>query len=150
MDNNKSEEKFLNQWDNPVYKYEVVESKENPNESLILKTGIMSKFSINNIIQDVEYLKKRKIEFEAQIDLEKSKIDNVVNHYQDVPVMDEKLRIACSIYQISNETAKRYQEQLDIVNKQLDEEAKQLDEIKLQTGLAPDEIKPEELEKDGN
>jgi hypothetical protein len=110
----------------------------------------MSKFSINNIIQDVEYLKKRKIEFEAQIDLEKSKIDNVVNHYQDVPVMDEKLRIACSIYQISNETAKRYQEQLDIVNKQLDEEAKQLDEIKLQTGLAPDEIKPEELEKDGN
>lgn len=140
MDNNQRE-KSLNQWDNPVYKYEIVEPKDNPKESQILKTGIMAKFSLNNITQDIDYLKKRKTELEAQIDLEKAKIDNVLIRYDSVATMDEKLRIACSIYQISYETAKRYQEQLDEVNRQLDEEAKQLDDIKAQTGLSLEEPK---------
>mgnify|MGYP001446282693 CR=1 FL=1 len=135
MDKKQELEQLLSQWDKPDYKYFIAEPKENPKDTLILKTGLTSKFSLNDVLRDMEAIKKRKIELEAQIDLEKAKIDNVKSHYPEVEQTDEKIRIAHSIYQISTESIKRFNEQLKSVNDVLDEEAKQIDEIAKQTGI---------------
>jgi hypothetical protein len=129
------------------YKYFIAEKKDDEKESLILKTGITSKFSLNDVLADIESLKKRKTEFEAKIDYEQAKIDNVMVRYSEVKDMDEKIRIACSIYQISNEVIKRTKVMLDMVNKQLDEEAKQIDDIAEQVGIKLEEEKPAEETK---
>ncbi len=149
MDKKQELDKLLQQWDKPDYKYIIAEPKDNPRDTLILKTGLSSKFSLNDILRDIEVCKKRKIELETQIDLEKAKIDNVLSHYPETEKTDEKSRIAISIYQISSETLKRYQEQLKGVNEMLDEEAKQIDDIASQVGIkidepAKEEPKPEE------
>lgn len=126
------------------FNYQIKESKDNSDDSIIRKVGIQevfAEFSINDIKRDIQSLNKNKKEQEAKRDFEQAKIENVKARYEHIAKMDEKDRIAASIFQISTESVRVCDKYISAIEEQLDKYAKEIEEITKQTGLCPKEIK---------
>ena len=120
------------------YKYQIKEKASNPEDSVILKTGIeevKAEFSFNDINKDITTLNKKKLELEGKIKVETAKIQNVKDYHPETEKMDEKARIAASIYQISTEEVRIAEKYLEAIKERLDLYAKEMEEISRQTGI---------------
>jgi hypothetical protein len=131
----KNKEELLKEWENPSYKYTVVKESDNAAETEIIKSGITSKFTLTDVVKDIELFRKRIIELESKKKVEEARMENVKRNYPEVPTMDERLRMGCLIYQTAIESLKPVNQQLEVYKKAIEEESTQVDEIGKQTGM---------------
>jgi len=107
-------------------------------DSKIVKEGYFKSkatFSINDILNDIERLRKKKIELEAENNLKRAAMENIINHYPEVKSLADKMKIAVFLWQEAKGRIDINNENLTAINEVLDNYAKEIDEIAKQTGI---------------
>lgn len=117
------------------FKYTVVESAENPKDSIIAKEGVVVKFSMNEVEAHEVQLRKLLTQLESQSNLEKAKITNVEQNHPFVKEMSDQDRFTVHLYHDAVIMVNAIAPKLEEVKKQIAEyEAEKID-ISAQTGV---------------
>lgn len=116
-------------------KYEVIEKAENELDSVLTKTGHSDKFTMRNVQDNIEALRKLKIELEGKLAIDKATMDNIERNHPVVKGFDEAQLLAIYMYGNAKKNLAPYQAKLDEVEKALAEVPQELAEITKQTGL---------------
>jgi phage-related protein len=131
------------------HNYKIIESKENPMESVIEKDNITVQFSLVSMTTQAEAVKKKLKELEAQLEVDKASMQNVENNHPETRNLTEKKIKEAHNIVLHTE----FKTAVETITKQI-EEIKQafvdyeaeLKEIEEQTGIKPlTELNPEDL-----
>lgn len=130
-----------------TFKYKVIEAKDNPEESLILQTGLTSKFTIKDIKDEIVIYNKKKQEIEAKKKLSEAIIENIKENNPEIIKTIEGLEVrtikAIFIYEKAMIEINASEEALKLYNESVEKNGKELEEIIKQTGLEMKADKPE-------
>lgn len=116
-------------------KYSIFEDKENKAQSVILKEGINTTFTIQDIGENRKYLNDKKKELEAETMVNEAGKQNILNTHPQVKDFDEKLLIAAAAYYQFKNKVKANLDTLQKINDQLKADEQELVDIAKQTGL---------------
>ena len=109
--------------------YTIKETNENPKLAVITRPGKEVVFTLEEVEQHVEKLKKLKTECEGTIEIAESKMKNIQDHHPDVVAMNPETRFAAYLYEQFRLQSDPYKEKLDEVNRALAEYDEDLAEI---------------------
>lgn len=119
--------------DKPVYK--VVSKHEMPELSKIEVSNITSEITLAGTLQSLEYNKKQIEAIEAELNIKKALITNVVTNYPEVTGIEEKMQIACHTYYEATRYVKIAEDKLVEFKKAQDALNEEVAEIEKQTGI---------------
>lgn len=121
-----------------MHKYKILESKENPKDSIIEKSGVKVEITLGNMeLQKNEVLKLKK-EVEAQIELDKAQIVNCETNYEGIDNLtdeEEKRAVAITLRRGNINELAKYEKKLAEINEALKDYEEEIEEIKKQTKL---------------
>lgn len=129
-----------------MIEYKVTESKENPLDSVIVKTGGEVTFTLANVENDIAYLNKAKKEIVAQSAIQEATKANVTRTHPHVAQMTQEDLTAAHIYRDATGYLTIAKEKLDEIEKHLTNYETEKIEILKQTGLQIEAPKPLLLE----
>ena len=118
------------------YKYQIVEEKENAEESVIEKSGMSGKFRMLDLEMGEKKVKKLIKEVESQVGLESAKVINVETHHPFVADFSDEQLSTIKLYAEAKETLKDLTPRLEMLNLALEEYADERAEIAKQIGIA--------------
>lgn len=119
--------------DKPVYK--VVSKHEMPELSKIEVSNITSEITLAGTLQSLEYNKKQIEAIEAELNIKKALITNVVTNYPEVTGIEEKMQIACHTYYEATRYVKIAEDKLEEFKKAQEALKEEVAEIEKQTGI---------------
>lgn len=133
------------------YEYKIKESKEDPRESVIEKSGITSEFTVHQIEASIKQNAKTVKELTAMEQIESAKVTNVETNHPFVKEMTEADRFAVHMYHEAEVKLRVIREKLAEFKKENDFDVTELEEIEKQTGIktSPVTINPEDLKTNG-
>lgn len=129
------------------YKYKVLEKKSDDLDTLIEQSGIKATLTIKGAMDNVKRLKSYRKEMEAQIKLEKAKMQNIVDNAhaemssKRLDEMNDRDLQTAYIYVNSFIICKTADEKLKQIEEALEKIAEDMEQITQQTGLKCPEIK---------
>lgn len=115
--------------------YTLVPNEENPEDQKISRVGHVQEFTVSTIHNDYLKFDKAEKELNAQIELEKAKMQNVINFHPQVADISEEDRVAIHLYQEAYAMMKRCEAALDQYKEAREEEDQVRADIEAQTGL---------------
>ncbi len=121
------------------YKYSVVEKSDNPEENIILQTGLTLKFTLGDITKEVELYNKRKQEIEAKKKISEAVMENIKTNnpgiVEEMKKLGERTVKGIFIYEKANIEVNASNELLKEIDKAIEGNGKELEEIVRQTGI---------------
>lgn len=116
--------------------YEILEKKENPNETVIRKTGMVADFTMGEIAVDMELLQRKRLELEGQLKVEAARLVNIDNTNPEIGAMSEEMRQVIYIYAKSFAFVKVAKDKMAEIDEQIKEYRQEAIKIALETGLS--------------
>ena len=133
--------------DKKTFKYSVVKSDKNIEDSVILQSGGTVKFTLKSIVEEIGLYNKKKQEIDAKKQLSQSVIENIKENNPDIiktiEELPEKTIKAIFLYEKANIEVNASNELLKQIDEAIDNDGKELEEIVKQTGLSLKVEKPE-------
>lgn len=133
-----------------MFQYQVSEPNEEPNQTVILKSGGVVKFTPQHVKDNIAHARKQKTEIETMWRVAEASKKNIAATDPGVLKLSERELLAAYLYReqigIATECAKKLQE----INDAIAEDEQALRDAALQTGLpiGPDPV-PEQEATDG-
>lgn len=118
---------------NEVYK--IVKKNSVPELTVIEKSNIKTEITLADTLSSLEYNKKQMESIEAEINLKKALITNVVTNFPGVQDIDPKMQIACHTYYEAGRYVKIAEDKLKEFKKAQIELQREVKEIREQTGI---------------
>lgn len=124
-----------------TYSYEIVEEKENPLETKLVKRNVDVEFTMQEMLDYENAADRQALEIQKQLDLEEAKQKNVEEHHGDaislVSELDPIKQQAILIWLKAKEKIDVYGPKRDDLKKAIDEHKAEIAVIKEQTGWEP-------------
>lgn len=142
------------------YQWKIIGQEVEDLDKIIEQSGITATVTLRKVLEDIERLKKMRIETETKIKIETAKMRNViVNAHSklttnDIELMKDEDLQAMFVYSIAWLENRNAENQLKEIQKAMDEVSIDLQEILKQTGLkitanTAEEITNLPVQKDG-
>jgi len=132
------------------FEYKIKQENDNLDEVVIEKNNITAEFTLGDINEEQEALKKYLKEFKANLDVKKAAIENIESFHPFVKDYDDKKLFTIALYQDNKVKAKQYEEGIAKFTKQLEESESEVLEIIKQIGLKPSQVETLSDNKSGN
>lgn len=115
--------------------YKIKKKSNNPAEVLFEKSGFTQELTLGDLDYNISYNQKSRKEVEAQVNLEKAKIKNVLETNPEVEKMSKKHRIAAYIYERSNSIIEVGEQKLKQLDEAIQADKREMADISKQTGI---------------
>jgi len=114
----------------------MVKKSKDALDAVIERSGDVSRFTVRDIMQDLEKLAKAKNEMKVNADLQQRIVDKVVEQNPEVLGLKEKVQKACYLFIECSEKQKAFNEKSKAITKMIKEYKGDLEEIQKQTGVS--------------
>jgi len=121
-----------------MLKYKIIDSKENPKETVIEKSGVKVEITLGNMEAQYNKVLKLKEEVEAQILVDKAQVTNCETNYpgiENATEEEEKRAIALTLRKGNLTEIATYEKKLAEINEAIADYEAEIAEIKKQTGI---------------
>jgi hypothetical protein len=121
-----------------MLKYKIIDSKENPKETVIEKSGVKVEITLGNMEAQYNKVLKLKEEVEAQILVDKAQVTNCETNYpgiENATEEEEKRAIALTLRKGNLTEIETYEKKLAEINEAIADYEAEIAEIKKQTGI---------------
>lgn len=140
----------LRERENEDIHYRIIKEASKPENVLIQKTGMVSEFTIGDILRDQQLLQKKKEELEAQIAIEEARMQNIDRSNPKIGKMSEEMRQVVFIYERAFAFSKVGRQKVEEIKNQLKEYREETLRIALETGLGVRADNENNAEETGN
>jgi len=124
------------------YKYQIIKEATDNQKSQIRKSGVTIDFTMEQVAEHYNNLKKVQKELKSKLSYEKAKLSNIVEHNPIVnKITDEKEKLAIFMAVEAETLIKKIQKDLEEYTQAIKEYDNELFEIEKQTGIALKEKK---------
>lgn len=124
--------------------YEIIDKKENPAETVIRKSGMVSEFTLGEMEVDLRLLAKQKDQLEAQAKIEEARCINIERTNPEIAAMSEEMRQVIFIYTKAFSFKKEADKKLAEIDELMKEYRSEVLKIAMETGLSLEQPKPDE------
>lgn len=128
-------------------KFQIKKKSKEALNTVISITEMSKKVTIGDLLYDENHNKKKLIEMEAMVRVEKAKIVNIKNNHPDVLKLDKKILIGAYLYYKSFVAVEQGKDKIKQLNNALKNLAKDKKEITKQTGFSFDQFNPKPVIK---
>lgn len=121
---------------NGKYTYKILEEKQDPLDSVIEKSGLTSNFTLRELNQNVEGLKKLKKQLGGQKQIAEAKIINIEEHHPFTKKLTEQERFTVHMLEESYSMKRVCDAKIAEIDAALAEEEATSKEVEQQVGIA--------------